>query len=87
MSKRAGFTMPKDRAEAVQAFVDQGRQDEAPAAATAAPRMPTGGETARLNVDMPKELHRRFKTACAADGVKMAEIVIQLIEGWTAEKR
>ncbi|WP_350356124.1 plasmid partition protein ParG [Acidisoma cladoniae] len=51
--------------------------------------MPAGGPGAkqtRLNVDLPPELHRRFKTACAAEGVKMAEVVTQLIQGWTADK-
>ncbi len=86
MSKKPAFTMPKDRSEALQRFVDG---DEAAAAVRLPSRMPAGGPGAkqtRLNVDLPPELHRRFKTACAAEGVKMAEVVTQLIQGWTADK-
>ena len=41
--------------------------------------------TARLSIDLPKSLHRRFKTACAKSDLKMAEEVINFIERRTAE--
>ena len=41
--------------------------------------------TARLSIDLPKSLHRRFKTACAKSDRKMAEEVITFIEQRTAE--
>lgn len=83
MSKRVEVRMPGDRTAAVQAFVDQGKEDEAPAPPKTAP----GGKAARLNVDLSPDLHRRFKTACAAEGTKMVDVVAQLIEGWISEKR
>ena len=90
MSKRVEVRMPGDRTAAVQAFVDQGKQDEAPAAAGTGHRTPAGragGKATRLNVDLPQELHRRFKTACAAEGVKMGEIVTQLVQEWADKHR
>ncbi|HZV20243.1 MAG TPA: hypothetical protein VE986_01720 [Hyphomicrobiales bacterium] len=40
---------------------------------------------ARLSIDLPKTLHRRFKTACAKADLKMATEVTALIEHRTAE--
>ena len=40
---------------------------------------------ARLSIDLPKSLHRRFKTACAKADLKMAAEVMQLIERRTFE--
>lgn len=82
--------MPGDRAAAVQGFVDQGKEGEAPAAIQKAPRTApggAGGKAARLNVDLPPELHRGFKTACASEGLKMAEVVTQLVQEWTDKHR
>jgi len=36
--------------------------------------------TARLSIDLPKSLHRRFKTACAKADLKMVVEVVDLIE-------
>ena len=48
----------------------------APAKATApAP----AGEMKRLTIDIPAALHRRVKAACAAEGLKMAEVVRELL--------
>ncbi len=35
---------------------------------------------ARLSIDLPKSLHRRFKTACAKADLKMVAEVVALIE-------
>ena len=40
---------------------------------------------ARLSIDLPKSLHRRFKTACAQADLKMVVEVMQLIELRTSE--
>ena len=40
---------------------------------------------ARLSIDLPKSLHRRFKTACAKADLKMVVEVMQLIEKRTSE--
>ena len=86
MSKRVSVKMPaRPDPEALQAFVDEGRQ-ETPAQVRPGPRMPAGGlgaKPVRLNLNMPGELHRRFKTACAAQGMTIAEVVTQLVQEWT----
>lgn len=38
---------------------------------------------ARLTIDLPVELHTRFKIACVANRTKMVEEVVQFIETWT----
>ncbi len=40
---------------------------------------------ARLSIDLPKSLHRRFKTACAKADLKMVVEVMDLIERRTRE--
>ena len=40
---------------------------------------------ARLSIDLPKSLHRRFKAACARADLKMVAEVVGLIEQRTAE--
>jgi hypothetical protein len=40
---------------------------------------------ARLSIDLPKSLHRRFKTACAKADLKMMAEVMALIERRTVE--
>ncbi len=41
--------------------------------------------TARLSIDLPKSLHRRFKTACAKADLKMVVEVMNLIERRTRD--
>ncbi len=41
--------------------------------------------TARLSIDLPKSLHRRFKTACAKADLKMVAEVMVLIERRTRD--
>lgn len=38
---------------------------------------------ARLTIDLPPDLHGRFKAACAKNRTKMKDEVLYLIEGWT----
>lgn len=40
----------------------------------------TTEETKRLTFDIPDSLHRRIKSQCAIRGVKMAEVIRQLLE-------
>ena len=35
-----------------------------------------------LKVDIPKNLHKKFKIACVDQEVKMNEVIAQLIEQW-----
>jgi hypothetical protein len=41
--------------------------------------------TARLSIDLPKSLHRRFKTACAKTDLKMVTEVMDFIERRTRD--
>jgi len=43
----------------------------------------------RLNLNIPQELHRRFKTACNLQGKDMSEVARHLIEDYVekAERR
>jgi ParG protein len=45
----------------------------------------TGQKLARLTIDLPQELHGRFKAACAQQHTKMKDEVLSFIEKWTRE--
>ena len=38
---------------------------------------------ARLTIDLPPELHAKFKAACALRGTRMIDEVRKFIETWT----
>jgi hypothetical protein len=40
----------------------------------------------RLTIDVPRSLHTRLKTACAASEKKIADVVRDLIENHVADK-
>jgi hypothetical protein len=40
---------------------------------------------ARLTIDLPQDLHGRFKAACAKGRTKMKDEVLSFIEKWTQE--
>jgi hypothetical protein len=44
-----------------------------------------GQKLARLTIDLPQELHGRFKAACAHQHTKMKDEVLSFIEKWTRE--
>jgi hypothetical protein len=44
---------------------------------------PEKGKVARLTIDLPPELHARFKAGCALKGTRMIDEVRRLIEEWT----
>jgi hypothetical protein len=46
------------------------------------PAKPTG-KMARLTIDLPQELHGKFKSTCALKGTRMIDEVRQFIEAWT----
>ena len=48
---------------------------------------PAGGKTARLTIDLPQELHARFKATCAMNGTRMIDEVRTFIEDWTQKHR
>jgi len=90
MSKaRAPLKMPEKRIADAEAWIQGGSAKEVlqtPAPAEV-PRRAAGTKLARLNVELSPELHRQFKTACAAEGMKMAEVVTELVQNWTDARR
>ena len=74
------FKLPAARttvSSAADAWVGDGAP--APAARKAAP----ASKPARLTIDLPPELHARFKSACALQGTKMVAEVIRFIQSYT----
>ncbi|MCB8878438.1 hypothetical protein [Acidisoma silvae] len=53
-----------------------------PAKATSVTAAPAP-KTARLTIDLPDDLHHRFKLACTAKRTKMVIEVTKFIESWT----
>jgi hypothetical protein len=43
------------------------------------------GAMKRLSLDLTPELHTRFKTACSANGLKMAEQLVKIIQDRTED--
>ena len=84
MSKRrTGFTLPKRDAKDVQGWVEEGAAPAASAPAPEASGNAAGGKPARLTIDLPEQLHARFKAACAINRTRMVAEVTQFIEDWT----
>ena len=79
----AKFRMP-EKAQEVDKWV---AGETAPIAASKPAEKATEGKTARLTVDLPQELHARFKAACAMAGTKMNDEVRGFIEEWTQKNR
>lgn len=76
------FKMPARGAQDMQGWVDEGA---APADAIPTPKEATevmGRKQARLTIDLPQQLHARFKAACAIRQTPMGEQVTNLIEDW-----
>jgi hypothetical protein len=48
-----------------------------------ASRSGSTGKLARLTIDLPAELHGRFKAACAKHRTAMKDEVLRFIEEWT----
>ena len=80
---------PQPSAEAIDRFIQDGhgRDVETTKAETQktvqADKRPE--ETARLTVDMPRSLHRRYKALCSMGGLKMNDDIRQFIEKRVAE--
>jgi hypothetical protein len=79
--KRTSFKQPAARplpAEAEE-WVANSEPLETPRLARHAP----GAKPARLTIDLPEELHARFKAACASRRTRMVDEVRGFIEEWT----
>lgn len=55
------------------------RQADAWVSAPAKAAAPAASEMKRLTIDIPAALHRKVKAACATEGVKMADVVRELL--------
>jgi ParG len=78
------FRMPP-RIEPAAAQVDQwvaGGEGAAPPENAPRPERPAG-KVARLTIDLPPDLHAKFKATCALKGTRMIDEVRRFIEGWT----
>ena len=86
MSKKtfAAAPRPKQLApEQIDAYVHGGTGHDTPSAMVTAAEKPKGGTMKRLSIDLPEEVHRRFKVACAASGRKMAVEMTAVIKRHT----
>jgi hypothetical protein len=54
-------------------------------AATAAAQ-PEALPSMRMTIDIDEPLHRAFKTHCAAEGLKMRDVMTQLVRDYVAAK-
>lgn len=87
MSKKTFTAAPKPKAptpEAIDAYVRGGAGHDT-TAPRPAPQKAQEGPVKRLSIDMPENMHRRFKAACAATGRKMAAELLTFIETRTTE--
>lgn len=79
MAKTLSVKKPAEKAAAADAFVAA-----APATTPAAQK---GGkaEVKRLTIDLPPDLHKRFKLAAGADDTTMVDLVRKWIEDYVAK--
>lgn len=86
MSKKSFVAAPRPKQlapEKIDAYVQGGAGHDTTTAL--APEKPKGGPMKRLSIDLPEEIHRRFKVACAATGRKMTVELTAFIERHTEE--
>lgn len=81
------FKMPERAAQAVQGWVEGGAASIGSAAAQKTLARTGGGKQARLTIDLPAELHARFKSTCALQQTRMVDEVTRFIEQWIQEHR
>ena len=74
------FKMPEKSTRDVESWVSG---EEARAMAKPEQATPIAGKVARLTIDLPPELHARFKATCALKGTRMIDQVRGFIEDWT----
>jgi hypothetical protein len=76
--KEIAINVPK-----IVSSVDQwvGVEPRAPERAlTSVPDAPVKVPEKRLTIDIPEDLHRRLKTQCASEGLRMADVLREMLE-------
>jgi hypothetical protein len=84
--KRIAFTQPSQEADPPAAAADAWVRGEIAANPTPAElrtRPSPAGRMARLTIDLPEDLHTRFKAICAQRRTKMVDEIRRFIEDWT----
>ena len=81
--KRAAFKQPRQASTVADEWVKGDQATEAPAHQPPPPKV----AMTRLTIDLPADLHHRFKVACAIHHTKMVDEVRRFIEEWTQEHR
>ncbi len=79
--KRASFKQPRPASAVADEWVKGDRAAEAPAQQSTPPKV----AMTRLTIDLPADLHHRFKVACAEHRTRMVDEVRRFIEEWTQE--
>jgi ParG len=77
--KRAAFKQPRQAVTVADEWVKGDHAAEAPAQQLPLPKI----AMTRLTIDLPADLHHRFKVACAEHRTRMVEEVRRFIEEWT----
>lgn len=88
MSKKTFSSAPRPKPlapETIDAYVQGGAGHDTRAPVPRAVERASDGPTKRLSLDLPEDVHRRFKVVCAATGRKMAAELTAFIERRTKE--
>jgi hypothetical protein len=81
--KKISFTMPQGLADLRDAWVGDGAEHPQPQPEQKQPR---AGPMKRFTIDVPEELHKRVKSECAKLGLKMNEVLREMLETRFGEK-
>jgi hypothetical protein len=80
-AKKISFGAKPERPEKADAWVDGSALDQQIAPEPEQGSIePSTVKMKRLTIDVPEELHRRIKIGCAQRGVKMADVIRELLE-------
>jgi hypothetical protein len=81
MSKKTvAFKMPAQPAQRADAWVESRDGGEARPSATVTPLVQPAEAMKRFTIDVSESLHKRIKAQCAMRGVKMADIIREMLE-------
>jgi ParG len=81
MSKKVAFKMPVKPADPAEAWVKARETPESPeGGATVTTLVQPAEPMKRFTIDVSEGLHKRIKAQCAMRGVKMADIIREMLE-------